>query len=97
MQPTWQLFQTPPQFERGKIFIELHQALQGPQVIFDNLTGSADILNGRTDNLTALPINISYYCHCQWENKDMMQGQTTEHITNTSSQNKPLSGGQSQP
>lgn len=81
----------------GKVFIGLHQPAQGPRVIFDNLTGSADILNGRTDNLTALPINISYYCHCQGENKDMMQGQITEHITKPSSQNKPLRGEHIQP
>lgn len=46
---------------------------QNPQVIFfDNLTGSPDTLNDYADNLTALPINISYYSHCQRENKNMM-------------------------
>lgn len=39
---------------------------------FDNLTGSPDTLNDYADNLTALPINISYYSHCQRENKNMM-------------------------
>lgn len=36
---------------------------------FDNLTGSPDTLNDYADNLTALPINIFYYSHCQRENK----------------------------
>lgn len=37
----------------------------------DNLTGSPDTVNDYADNLTALPINISYYSHCQRENKNM--------------------------
>lgn len=45
---------------------------------FDNLTGSPDTLNDYADNLTALSINISYYSHCQRENKNMMFRSTQE-------------------